>query len=267
MRFERITLDDNGAYIDAYIADPIKSFTRKAILVIPGGGYGQVCSDREGEPIAQAFMPYGYNAFVLNYYTGKEKPFPIQLIQATKAIKLIKDRAEDFGIDPEELFVVGFSAGGHLASSVGVFWKMPEIYEAIDMPYGYNKPKGVMLIYPVIFNHLHSFANLLATKAPSQEMIEKVSIDKHVDEESSPAFIMHTANDQVVNVNNALAVAAAYAKAKVPFEMHIYPDAPHGVALGNKITKIGNEKYENAAIAEWVRHAAIWADNICENKE
>ena len=77
MKLERIMLDDEGAYIDAYIADPTSRFTRKAILVIPGGGYGKVCADREGEPIAHAFIPYGYNAFVLNYYVGKEKPFPI----------------------------------------------------------------------------------------------------------------------------------------------------------------------------------------------
>ena len=74
MRFERIDLDYEGAYIDTYIADPTRCFTRKAILVIPGGGYGAWCNETEGEPIAQAFMPYGYNAFVLRYYTGKEKP-------------------------------------------------------------------------------------------------------------------------------------------------------------------------------------------------
>lgn len=266
MRFERIVLDDNGAYIDAYIADPIKSFTRKAILVIPGGGYSQVCSDREGEPIAQAFMPYGYNAFVLNYYTGKEKPFPIQLIQATKAIKLIKDRAEDFGIDPDQFFAVGFSAGGHLVASMGSLWKMTEIHDTVKMPYGYNRLTGVMLIYPVICNHKGSFKNLLATSELTEEMIEKISIDNYVDEDSCPAFIMHTANDQIVNVNNSLAIASAYAKAGVPFELHIYPDAPHGVALGNKITKCGTEKYENSAIAEWVKHAAVWAEQICNNK-
>ena len=266
MRFERIMLDDDSGYVDAYIADPISNFTRKALLVIPGGGYSQVCSNREGEPIAQAFIPYGYNAFVLHYYTGKEKPFPIQLIQATKAVKLIKDNAEEFGIDSEAIFAVGFSAGGHLAASLGALWKLPELYDAVEMSYGYNKLTGVMLIYPVINNHKGSFKNLLATDEPTAEMIAKVSIDKHIDADSSPAFIMHTANDQVVNINNALDASRAYANAGVPFELHVYPDAPHGVALGNKITKKGVEKFENSAIAEWVKHAAVWADSICENK-
>ena len=91
MIFQKIVLEEgaDGAFMDAYIADPTKGFQRKAILVIPGGGYGCVCSEREGEPIAQAFMPYGYNAFVLHYHVKQEEPFPVQLIQAAKAIKYI----------------------------------------------------------------------------------------------------------------------------------------------------------------------------------
>ena len=262
MRVERYRLDDDGGYVDAYIADPIPDFTRKAILVIPGGGYANVCSDREGEPIAHAFMPYGYNAFVLHYYTGKEKPFPIQLIQATKAIKLIKDKAKDFGIYSEEIYTVGFSAGGHLAASTGILWKHPAIYEAVDMQYGYNKPKGVMLIYPVICDHMGSFKNLLANKEPTREMIDTVSVDKHVDKDSSPAFIMHTSNDEIVDVRNSLTLGAAYREAELQFELHVYPDAPHGVALSNKVTSRHRENRENTAIAEWVRMAAFWADNL-----
>lgn len=262
MRVERYKLDSDGAYIDAYIADPTKNFTRKAILVIPGGGYGVVCSDREGEPIAQAFMPYGYNAFVLNYYTGRKKPFPIQLVQTAKAIKHIKDNAENYGIDPNELFVVGFSAGGHLAASAGILWNIPEIYAEVEMPYGYNKPKGVMLVYPVIGDHKGCFQNLWATKEITEEMIDTVSVDKHVDKDSAPAFIMHTSNDEIVDVRNSLSLASAYKAAELQFELHVFPDAPHGAALGNKITSYGKPKYENSAIAEWVRMAAFWADNL-----
>ena len=273
MRFEKMILENGaeGAYIDVYIADPIPQFTRKAILVIPGGGYGTVCSDREGEPIAQAFMPYGYNAFVLNYYVGREKPFPIQLIQVAKAIKHIKDHAEEYGIDPEQLFVVGFSAGGHLAASAGVLWKLPALYDAVEMPYGYNKPTGMMLIYPVVsatepYSHWGSAYNLLATKEPSEEQCLAVSIEKHVDCDSVPAFIMHTSNDQIVDVRNSLTLGAAYREAGLQFELHIYPDAPHGAALGNAITAKGKEKFKNPAIAEWVRMAAVWADSLPEKQ-
>ena len=123
MIFKKIQLDkdDENIYLEAYIADKTEGFTRNAILVIPGGGYGSVCSDREGEPIAMAFMPYGYNAFVLHYSVASvnKRTFPSQLIEASKAMKHIKDNAKEYNIDPERVFVTGFSAGGHLAATLG----------------------------------------------------------------------------------------------------------------------------------------------------
>ena len=135
------------------------------------------------------------------------------------------------------------------------------------MEYGYNKPNGVMLIYPVVsgiedFGQKGSFYNLLNSENPSDEALYATSLEKHVSEKSSPAFILHTVTDQVVDVRNSLAVAKAYADINKPFEMHIYPEGPHGVALGNKITRNGIPGYENAAIAKWVEHAAVWAESI-----
>lgn len=266
MRVERITIsaERENVYIDAYIADSIPNFKRKALLVIPGGGYGQVCSDREGEPIAMAFMPYGYNAFVLHYTVDKKHTFPTQCIEAASAVKYIKDHACELDIDPDQLFTVGFSAGGHLSASIGVFWKLDEVQNALGVPHDYIKPKGTMLIYPVISPEYHgtTFNNLWATDSLTDEQKRSSDIAVNIDSDSSPAFILHTANDQIVDINNALAAAAAYAKAGVPFELHVFPDAPHGVALGNKITECGNEKWNRPAIAEWVKMAAYWAEHI-----
>ena len=269
MTHNRIFLDeqDKNIFLDTYISDKISGFTRKAILVIPGGGYGGVCSDREGEPIAQAFIPYGYNAFVLHYSVKRKRPFPAQLIETSKAIKHIKDNAEEYGIDPENVFVVGFSAGGHLAGSIGTMWHRKEIYDAIDMPFGYNKPTGMMLIYPVIngtekFGHIGSFENLLCTDNPSMESLADTSIDLNVDENTVPAFIMHSSNDEIVNIKNSLAMANALSDRGMKFEMHIYPDAPHGVALGNEITRCGNARWVNSGIAKWIEQAVYWAENL-----
>ncbi len=264
MRIERISLSstDEEIYLDAYIAHPTKNFVRKALLVIPGGGYSGVCFDREGEPIAMAFIPYGYNAFVLNYSVGRKRPFPAQLIEVARAIKHIKDHAEEYGIDPEELFTVGFSAGGHLSASAGVLWKLDEVQKAVDMPYGYNKPKGTMLIYPVFSYHRGSFKNLWCTDTPSEEQIRACAIHHHVDRDSAPAFIVHTANDDIVDVSNAIDAAQAYSKAGVPFELHIYPDGPHGLAVANDITASGKERNIKPDVAEWVRMAAYWADHL-----
>ena len=268
MIHQKVMLEEGNenAYIETYVADPVSGFTRDAILVIPGGGYQNVCSEREGEPIALAFLAQGYNAFVLHYSVTSvsDRVFPAQLKEASLAMKHIKDNAEVYGIHKDRVFAVGFSAGGHLAASLGVLWGNQEVNDAIDMPFGYNKPTGVMLIYPVISNigHVGSFKNLFHTENPTEKQLQKSCIDINVTIDASPAFMLHTVDDAVVHVQNTLSLAQAYTKAGVPYEMHVYPSGPHGVALGNEITKCGTPGWENAAIAKWVESAVFWAKNV-----
>ena len=264
MKYEKIYLKEGrpDVYLETFVADSVVGYTRKAILVIPGGGYGAVCADREGEPIALAFIPYGYNAFVLHYSVARRRAFPAQIIEAAQAIKHIKDNADAYNIDPDELFTVGFSAGGHLTACTGTLWKHPAIYEALDMPYGYNKPKGTMLIYPVLDDHFFSFCNLLGTSEPTEEQLDQVRLSKHVDADTAPVFMMHTASDEQVDVRNVLRYAMALTDAGHKFEMHVYPNAPHGIALGNAITDLGNPAWNSESIAEWVRLAAKWAEQL-----
>lgn len=266
MKIEKIILDDKS-YIEAYITDETAKFKKKAILVVPGGGYGCICSDREGEPIALAFLPYGFNAFVLHYSTRGEGIFPTQLKQASLAIKHIKDNAEKYGIDKDEVFAVGFSAGGHLCASLGNLWDKKEIYEDIDMPLGYNKPKGIILAYPVIsgvseYSHKGSFENLFDTENPTKEQLEESSIELKVSEKTVPAYIVHAANDSLVPVENSLLLATQYSKYKIPFELHIYPKGEHGFALANEITWDGNEEFIQKANEEWVANAVRWTQNL-----
>ena len=257
---------NENVYLEAFIADKPEGFIRDALLIVPGGAYASVCDDREGEPIALGFMSYGYNAFILHYSvkTNSDKVFPTQLVEASMAIKNIKDNAEEYKINPERVFACGFSAGGHLCGSLGTMWHMEEIYKRIDMPFGYNKPAGMMLIYPVISPkyHMDSFKCLLGDENPSEELLEKCSLENNVDDKSSPVFIVHTSNDGAVDVRNSLALADAYKRAGRLFEIHIYPDAPHGVALGNEITRCNNDKWVNKSISEWVRIAVEWAKQI-----
>lgn len=270
MILKRIYLEDNkeNVFLDAYIADALKGFKRNAILVIPGGGYGGLAAEREGEPVALAFAARGYNAFVLHYSVGRKKVFPAQLIEASLAMKHIKDNAEEYGIDPAKVFVTGFSAGGHLAGSLGIMWNKDEIYKAIEMPYGYNKPAGMMLVYPVVtgikpYMDMETFGNLFGNDAPDRELLEQASLEVQVHAEACPLFLVHTSNDEDVDVRNSLCLAEHYREYGLQFEMHIYPDAPHGVALGNRITRCNVEKWENPAIAKWVDHAADWAESVC----
>ena len=269
MRYEKILLKENDAavFLEAFVAEKPGTRKQRALLILPGGGYTGLAFDREGEPIALAFMPHGYNAFVLHYSVARRAAYPEQLREVAMAIKHIKDNAENYNINPNELFCVGFSAGGHLAASAGVFWKRSEVTEGLDMPYGYNRPTGVLPIYPVINygGHAGSFRNLLCDDDPSEKALAHVEVDRHVDADSAPAFLMHTADDPVVDVRNTLSLALAYTNAGVPYELHVYPHGAHGVALGNEVTECGNPDWNDAAIAKWVEHAVYWADNICQN--
>lgn len=270
MHYSKIPLFNrkDAPYLEAYVSNTVP-YQRKALLVIPGGGYHFV-SEREAEPIALAFMPYGFNTFVLHYSVARTKKFPAQLIEASAAVKHIKEHAAEYLVHPDEIFAVGFSAGGHLCASLGILWKKEEIYKALNMPYGYNKPRGIMPIYPVIsadpaIAHIGSFQNLLCSDTPDPSELEACSLEKHVDADSSPAFIVHTVNDQVVNVRNSLVLANAYTEHKIPYELHIFPDAPHGMSLCNAITAGTEPKFNNPLIADWVRMAANWANEVCKN--
>ena len=260
---EKISLGENS-FVEVYAPEKPKQYKRDALLIIPGGGYGEICDDREGEPIALEFMQKGYSCFVLHYSVGKNARFPKPLIEASVAMKHIKDNADKYNINSDRVFAVGFSAGGHLAASLGILWDLKEIYDEIDMPYGYNKPTGILPIYSVISanvpTHIWSFQNILGNTEPTKEELDKYSLELYVNENSAPAFICHTSTDEAVPVYNSLCLATAYAKAGLPFELHIFKKAPHGIALGNKITMCGNTEW---LVGEcWTELATKWMDNI-----
>lgn len=268
MLHERIYLtEDKVAYIDTYIPDNVYGKKKDAILVIPGGGYGSVCSDREGEPIALAFLGKGYATFVLHYSVMERAVFPQPLIEASLAVKHIKDNAEKYFVDPERVFATGFSAGGHLTASLGILWDMQEIYDATGMEYGENKVKGAMPIYPVISanvpdTHRWTFERICGSENPDPELLQSYCLETRVNENTVPMFIVHTVEDAVVPVGNSLVLAQALAKNKIPFELHIYPKAPHGMALCNDITSRGNAAWDIPHNAKWVNEADEWMQSI-----
>ncbi|MBR6719835.1 MAG: alpha/beta hydrolase [Clostridia bacterium] len=268
MIYEKIALSDNdeNIYLEVYAPEKLQGFVRDGILVIPGGGYACVCYDREGEPIALDFVAKGLCAFVLHYSVGENAKFPRPLIEASKAMKYIKEHADLYGLNPDRVFATGFSAGGHLCASLGTLWHMDEIYKEIDMPYGFNKPCGIIPVYPVISalvpTHKGSFQNLTGSLEPTEAELLEYSLETRVDEKSAPAFILHTSTDQAVPVYNALAFAKAYADAKMPFELHIFREAPHGMALATKITEVGNPGWVNESAAEWTHLAYLWMKGI-----
>lgn len=235
---ERIYLsDDKRAYLDTYVSE-FRNAPRDAMLVIPGGGYRAVCSDREGELVALAYAARGYNAFVLNYRVAAEGDvYPTQLLDASRAVLHIKKNADKYFINPDRVFAVGFSAGGHLAGSLALMAKDEIVLNTIGVTAEALKIKGVVLCYPVVTamsdTHRGSFEYLSGMpfdKMPV-ELKKKYSLEENVAPDSPPAFIWHTAEDKTVPVVGSLMLATSYAKCGVPVSLHVYPYGCHGISL------------------------------------
>ena len=233
---------------------------RPALIVLPGGGLSFL-SEREAEPVALAFMPHGINTFVLRYSIGEFGNYPMPLLDVSLAVAHVRRNADKYNVDPKRIYIAGFSAGGYVAAMLGVRWHEDFIREEIDIPYGMNRPDGMILSYPVItakeYAHRGTINNSIGADA-TEEMLEEHSLENLVSEKTPPAFIWHTANDGAVPVENSLFFASALSEHNVPFELHVYPDGPHGLSLANSETSVGNRALENPRAAEWVRLAAEW---------
>lgn len=256
--------DDENVTLKTYLYDTRKAKS-DAVLVIPGGGYSAVCADREGENVAMALSVEGFRTFVLNYSVKEKAKFPRPLVEASLAMAHIRAHAEEYKVDPDRIFVLGFSAGGHLAGSLGTMWHKECVWKAAGLEYGENRPAGMILCYPVLCyfdkTHLGTFHNLLATTEPTEEQINEWSVERNVDERTCPAFLWHTSDDPAVNILNNVYMQQALAENKIPFEAHIYPHGPHGMALANDITA-ANANMIRPNIAEWPRLAANWMRSI-----
>lgn len=273
MLHERIYLNENDkrVFIDTYVAN--QNNVRDALLVIPGGGYSSVCTDREGEPVALEFFAKGYNCFVLNYRCGrKEDVYPAHIIDAGTAMIYIKEHAEEFKINPERVFAVGFSAGGHLCGSLATMFDYPEVKAVFGEKARMIRPTGAVLSYPVIAaranTHQSTFKNLLGKPLTeySEAEKDKFSIDIALNSESSPMFLWHTAEDDCVPVEGTLKLGLALTAKGVPYKMSIYPYGPHGIALGTEMSSNGNPANIQPLADSWTSEADDWMRTVASVK-
>ena len=230
---------------------------RPAVLVCPGGGYSGT-SPREATPVAMAFAAKGFDTFVLHYSTHTDNIlFPTEVCEAAAAMKVIREHAAEWGIDEERIAICGFSAGGHLAASLGVFWNS-DVLKKHGLGGECCRPDALILSYPVITSgkwaHRGSFNNLLGDDADNAEMLELTSLEKQVSAETPPSFIWHTWTDAGVPVWNSLAFATALAENGINAEVHIYPRGPHGLSLGTADVNVPANVYPE--ITDWVDRAA-----------
>ncbi|MBO5110127.1 MAG: alpha/beta hydrolase [Clostridia bacterium] len=260
MKYERIFIDpsDNRTYIDAFVS--YSGHTHEAMLILPGGGYGGVCADREGEDVALAYMARGLNCFVLQYRVGTPADrYPRQLIDACRALRYLRTHAAEFHIDPQKIYCVGFSAGGHLAGSLCTMYDRPEVCEALGTSAEDCRPNGAVLSYPVVSacvpaTHEGSFENLLGKRYAELTDAERVrySIERNVTDRTPPMFLWHTAEDDAVPTYGTLALAQTLIEHKIPVRLNLYPYGPHGMALGTKMSAGGYAPFVDEFANTWV---------------
>jgi acetyl esterase/lipase len=220
---------------------------RAAVIVCPGGGYARR-AEHEGEPVARWLNSIGLHAFVLHYRVAPYRhPYP--LMDAQQALQLVRQRADEWRVDASHVGILGFSAGGHLAATAATHF---------DTAGPDCRPDFAILCYPVITfgevsAHVGSIRNLLGPQ-PSEQLRQELSNELHVNEDTPPTFLWHTANDAGVPVENSLLFASALSRHGVAsWQMHIFPDGRHGLGLAQGHPEVG----------VWTELCATWLTDIC----
>lgn len=222
------------------------------VIVCPGGGYSGLADNHEGRQVANWLNAMGISAFVLKYRLGPRYHHPIELGDAQRAIRMVRTQAREFGVAPDHIGIMGFSAGGHLASTTGTHFDSgnPDAPDAIDR--AGSRPDFMILGYPVIsfttpYTHKGSLRNLLGD-SPDPKLVESLSNELQVTAQTPPTFLFHTNEDKGVPSENSVLFYLALRKNNVPAEMHIFEKGPHGVGLALR----------DPALSMWPQLLANW---------
>ena len=244
---EQIIFVNGGVRISSVILPTLTKFAPAkpngtSVIICPGGGYGRLAIDHEGVDVAKAFNQLGITAFVLKYRLPNDSVMvdksagPLQ--DAQEAIRTVRKQAVAWGLNPAKIGIMGFSAGGHLASTAATHFNTLADITTKDSTS--VRPDFAILVYPVIsfddsIAHKGSKANLVG-KNPAAEQTKLYSNELQVTKNSPPVFLVHAGDDATVPVENTIRYYQACIKNKVPAEMHVYPKGGHGFGLNNKTT-------------------------------
>lgn len=248
------TLERDKPTLTVFLPEQSKA-TGTGILVFPGGGYAGLAMEDPGYTGAKWLNSLGIAAFVVKYRLGRRYHHPAQLNDAQRAVQIVRENAEDWKLDRDKIGVMGFSAGGHLASTVGTHFEEVDIYINESSERYSSRPDFMILVYPLITmkdNYTNRFAlRHLLGKDPSPNLITSLSNETQVTSKTPPTFIVHGSNDDVVPVQNSVQFYLALKEHNVPAEMHIYEDAPHGFKLG----------FHDPVLSSWTKLCVLWLES------
>ena len=232
-------------------APPAGQANGTAVVICPGGGYAWLSAVREGTRYAEWLNQLGVTCFILHYRL-KEYGHPAPLRDVLRAIRIVRSRATEFGVNPQRIGIIGSSAGGHLASSAATLFDHPDGKTGAALDAVSARPDFALLLYPVILMegpHIHAGSrNNLISPTPSPALVAQMSTERQVTKDTPPTFIVHAQDDGAVPVENAIAFYSALRAAKVPVEMHLYEKGGHGFAMEAK----------HVPTSEWPDRAETW---------
>jgi acetyl esterase/lipase len=239
---------------------PKEKASGASIVICPGGGYGFLATEHEGKDVALWLNSLGVAGVVLKYRIAPKYKHPAPLDDARRAIRMVRSKSKEWGLDPDRVGVLGFSAGGHLASTLATHFlgAHPIPGDAVN---GFtDRPDVAILVYPVVsftaeYSHKGSAKNLLGEGATKEQLTE-LSNETQVTDKTPPTFLAHTLADTGVPMENSLAFAMALRKHKVPFELHIFEKGQHGLGLG--IGWRGHNIAPDPAFQAWPPLCATW---------
>jgi acetyl esterase/lipase len=237
--------------LTVYLPSGVKSHG-VGVVVCPGGGYGRLAMGHEGQDVAAWLNSIGVSAFVLKYRLAPRYQHPAPSQDALRAVRLVRTRAAEWGLDPGRVGILGFSAGGHLASTVGTHFDRGDPNAEDPLDRASSRPDFMVLGYPVIsftepFTHVGSRNNLLG-KDPDPALVKSLSNETQVTSETPPTFMMHTNGDTGVPPENSVAFYLALRKTGVPAELHIYERGRHGLGLAPS----------DPALSSWPQRCEAW---------
>ncbi len=281
-------LRDTSGTLTSYILDDGEfgraGLKHPAVIVCPGGGYTYV-SRNEGEPVALAFNRYGYHAFVLEYSVKIENPFPVALQELATAIKEVRQHADEWRIDADRIILAGFSAGGNLALSAGIYFNQPEMTSELGFSKEQVKPNAIVLGYPAVTLHpkrstvppeilekmraglIPSFEGpsirqiLLGKTECTEEEYESLNLLPRLHEDMPPVFVWGSYEDNLIPVTDLTGLASELSRLHVPCELHLYNHGPHGMSLADETVKDG-EELRGLHLNTWFGLAIQWLKEL-----
>ncbi|MDB5349772.1 MAG: esterase/lipase [Planctomycetota bacterium] len=238
---------------------PKEKRTGASVVICPGGGYGFLATEHEGRQVAEWLNSLGVAGVMVKYRLAPKYKHPIPLQDAQRAIRTVRSRSKEWGLDPHRVGILGFSAGGHLASTAATHFDEGKADAKDPIDRESSRPDRAILVYPVVaigteFGHNGSRDNLLGKDAP-KDLVMSLSNETQVTDKTPPTFLAHTLADTGVPIENSILFAMALRKAKVPFELHVFEKGQHGLGLG---TGWSGRIAGDPAFEAWPKLCATW---------